>query len=74
MSSFALSIDARILWMLCYLEVTQHIASLPEFAQFSGQSAFRAVTANLTANTHAHARAIRAALSPDILRRQAPWV
>jgi hypothetical protein len=76
MSEPNLSIDAHFAWMLCYLQTLQIVARLvasgeiPRFGQFSE---FRGLVVNLTADVQGHALAIRGALPPDVLMRQAPW-
>jgi hypothetical protein len=77
MSSSALSVEEHFLW-LCYVHVQDQIAMLvansrdvPQFGQFAE---FRAFAISIGTNIEAHALAIRAALSADALRKDAPWV
>lgn len=78
MSRSALSIEEHFLWMLVYLQVLSRIAMLvassrdvPQFGQFAE---FRAFAIGIGTNIEAHALAVRAALSADALRKDAPWV
>ena len=78
MSQSALSIEQHFRWMLCYIEILDRIATLvatsremPQFAQFPE---FRAFATSIGMHVQAHALAVRAALAPDALRKEAPWV
>lgn len=77
MSRSALSVDEHFEWMLGYIETLQRVAHLvassgdvPQFGHFAE---FRAYAVNIGANVRAHAVAARAALTPDVLQRDAPW-
>jgi hypothetical protein len=77
MSHSALSIDEHLVWMLCYLEVLDRVATLvaatrdvPQFGQFAE---FRGFAINIGSSIRAHAFAIRAALASDALHKEAPW-
>jgi hypothetical protein len=77
MSRSALSVEEHFLWLLCYVQILHRIAMLvassrdvPQFEQFAE---FRAFAISIGTNIEAHALAIRAALSTDALRTEAPW-
>jgi hypothetical protein len=77
MSRSALSVDEHFTWMLGYIETLQRVAHLvassgdvPQFGHFAE---FRAYAVNIGVNVRAHAEAARAALTPDVLQRDAPW-
>jgi hypothetical protein len=77
MSRSALSVEKHFLWLLCYVEIQHRIAMLvansrdvPQFGQFAE---FRAFAISIGTNIEAHALAIRGALPPDALRKEAPW-
>ncbi len=77
MSRSALSVEEHFLWLLCYVQILDRIAMLvassrdaPQFGQFAE---FRAFAISIGTNVEAHALAIRAALSPEALRKEAPW-
>ena len=77
MSRSALSVEEHFLWLLCYIQVLDRIAILvassgdvPQFGQFAE---FRAFAISMGSNIEAHALAIHAALSPEALRKEAPW-
>ncbi len=78
MSLSALSIEDHFLWMLCYIQTLNRIAMLvatsrdvPQFGQFAE---LRAFAISIGVNVEAHTLAVRAALAPDALRTEAPWV
>ncbi len=77
MSHSALSIDDHFVWMLSYIEILNRIATLVassrEVPQFAQAAEFRAFAISISTNVRAHITAVRAALSPDILREEAPW-
>lgn len=78
MSFSALSIDDHIVWMLTYLQVLHRIAMLVsssgEIPQFSHFAQFRTFAIGITTNVEAHLSAIRAALPPETLQKEAPWI
>jgi hypothetical protein len=78
MSFSALSIDDHIVWMLTYLQVLNQIASLvsssDQIPQFSHFAQFRTFAIGISTNVEAHLSAIRTALPPEILQKEAPWI
>jgi hypothetical protein len=50
------------------------VASSREVPQFGQFAEFRTFAISIGSNIESHALAIRAALSPDALRKEAPWV
>jgi hypothetical protein len=74
----ALSVEEHFEWMLCYLELIHWmavpVANLGDIPQFRKYAEFGANTIRFSDHARAHASAVCAALSADVLHQEAPWV